>query len=142
MSLAGSFEARDAFVASSMEVGVQEGYRKLDILLTDDGSSHNLVPQMRTMGEVVVDFITSLDGYASAEGWPGWWGLESPEYLAGLDERPEATLLISGDSRPASTPLAVDRVGSSSATTLVRQPSGMRRGQGSCGREGCRGALR
>jgi dihydrofolate reductase len=39
--------------------------------------------------ELVVDFITSLDGYASAEGWPGWWGLEAPEYLAWLDERPD-----------------------------------------------------
>lgn len=41
------------------------------------------------MPELVVDFITSLDGYASAEGWPGWWGLEGPEYLAWLDERPD-----------------------------------------------------
>ena len=41
------------------------------------------------MAELVVDFITSLDGYASAEGWPGWWGLEGPEYLAWLDESPE-----------------------------------------------------
>lgn len=32
-SLVDSFEARDAFVASGMEVGVQEGFRKLDILL-------------------------------------------------------------------------------------------------------------
>ncbi|MDE3206587.1 MAG: SRPBCC family protein [Acidobacteriota bacterium] len=32
-SLAESFEARDAFVASGMEVGVQEGFRKLDTLL-------------------------------------------------------------------------------------------------------------
>lgn len=32
-SLVDSFEARDAFVASGMEVGVQEGYRKLDALL-------------------------------------------------------------------------------------------------------------
>src|SRR5215204_5254356 len=38
------------------------------------------------MTELMVDFITSLDGYASAEGWPGWWGLEGPEYLAWLDE--------------------------------------------------------
>ena len=35
------------------------------------------------MSELVVDFITSLDGYASAEGWPGWWGLEGPEYSLG-----------------------------------------------------------
>lgn len=32
-SLASSFEERDAFVASGMETGVQEGYRKLDALL-------------------------------------------------------------------------------------------------------------
>lgn len=38
------------------------------------------------MPELVVDFITSLDGYASAEGWPGWWGLEGPDYLAWLDQ--------------------------------------------------------
>jgi dihydrofolate reductase len=41
------------------------------------------------MPELLVDFITSLDGYAAAEGWPGWWGLEGPEYLAWLGEAPE-----------------------------------------------------
>jgi dihydrofolate reductase len=46
------------------------------------------------MPELVVDFITSLDGYASAEGWPGWWGLEGPEYLAWLGESPEADYLL------------------------------------------------
>lgn len=42
------------------------------------------------MPELLIDFITSLDGYASADGWPGWWGLEGPEYLAWLGEQPEA----------------------------------------------------
>ena len=46
------------------------------------------------MPELVVDFITSLDGYASAEGWPGWWGLEGPEYLAWLGENPERDYLV------------------------------------------------
>src|SRR5262245_1883162 len=41
------------------------------------------------MPELVIDFITSLDGYGAAEGWPGWWGLEGPEYLAWLGEQPE-----------------------------------------------------
>ena len=41
------------------------------------------------MAELLVDFITSLDGYASAVGWPGYWGLEGPEYLAWLDESPD-----------------------------------------------------
>jgi dihydrofolate reductase len=42
------------------------------------------------MPELLIDFITSLDGYASAEGWPGFWGLEGPEYLAWLDQSPES----------------------------------------------------
>ncbi len=46
------------------------------------------------MPELIVDFITSLDGYASAEGWPGWWGLQGPEYLAWLDEQPERDYTI------------------------------------------------
>ena len=50
------------------------------------------------MRELIVDFITSLDGYASAQGWPGWWGLEGPEYFGWLDERPEATLLMGANT--------------------------------------------
>jgi len=46
------------------------------------------------MPELLVDFITSLDGYGAAEGWPGWWGVEGPEYLAWLDEQPEANYTI------------------------------------------------
>jgi dihydrofolate reductase len=48
------------------------------------------------MSELIVDFITSLDGYASAEGWPGFWGVEAPEYLAWLEQRPDRgyTLLM------------------------------------------------
>ena len=41
------------------------------------------------MPELMVDLITSLDGYAAAQGWPGWWGLEGPEYLAWLEASPE-----------------------------------------------------
>ena len=46
------------------------------------------------MPELLVDFITSLDGYAAAEGWPGWWGLEGPEYLSWLGQSPEADYLV------------------------------------------------
>jgi len=42
------------------------------------------------MPELLVDFITSLDGYGAAEGWPGWWGLQGPEYLGWLGAQPEA----------------------------------------------------
>mgnify|MGYP001177952116 CR=1 FL=1 len=41
------------------------------------------------MAELLVDFITSLDGFGAAEGWPGFWGIEAPEYLAWLDQAPE-----------------------------------------------------
>jgi dihydrofolate reductase len=46
------------------------------------------------MPELLVDFITSLDGYGAAEGWPGWWGLEGPEYLGCLGESPEAEYIV------------------------------------------------
>ncbi|MET0788340.1 MAG: dihydrofolate reductase family protein [Cellulomonas sp.] len=46
------------------------------------------------MAELLVDFITSLDGYASAEGWPGWWGLEGPEYLSWLEASPEGSWTV------------------------------------------------
>ena len=46
------------------------------------------------MPELLVDFITSLDGYGAADGWPGWWGLEGPEYLAWLDEQPEGDYTV------------------------------------------------
>ena len=46
------------------------------------------------MQKLLVDFITSLDGYGAAEGWPGWWGLQGPEYLAWLGEQPERDYTI------------------------------------------------
>lgn len=46
------------------------------------------------MTELLVDFITSLDGYGAAEGWPGWWGLEGPEYLSWLGEQPEGAYTV------------------------------------------------
>jgi dihydrofolate reductase len=50
------------------------------------------------MAELLVDFITSLDGYASGDGWPGFWGLQGPEYLAWLDEQPEVTYLMGANT--------------------------------------------
>ena len=46
------------------------------------------------MGTLIVDFITSLDGFGAAEGWPGWWGMESDEYLGWLAQQPEHTILM------------------------------------------------
>lgn len=38
------------------------------------------------MARLTADFIMSLDGYGAAEGWPGFWGMEGPEYLAWLEK--------------------------------------------------------
>jgi dihydrofolate reductase len=46
------------------------------------------------MPELLVDFITSVDGYGAADGWPGYWGLEGPEYLAWLEDQPEADYTV------------------------------------------------
>jgi len=48
------------------------------------------------MPSLMVDFIISLDGYGAAEGWPGFWGMEGPEYLAfiGDDAGSEHTTLM------------------------------------------------
>jgi dihydrofolate reductase len=48
------------------------------------------------MSNLMVDFIMSLDGYGAAEGWPGYWGMEGPEYLAwiGDDEVEEHAALM------------------------------------------------
>jgi dihydrofolate reductase len=48
------------------------------------------------MPELLIDLITSLDGYAAADGWPGWWGLEGPEYLAWLGEQPADFTVLMG----------------------------------------------
>ncbi len=50
------------------------------------------------MQELLVDFIISLDGYGAAEGWPGWWGMEGPEYLKWLGEQPEYTILMGANT--------------------------------------------
>jgi hypothetical protein len=46
------------------------------------------------MPELLIDFITSLDGYGAADGWPGFWGLEGPEYLGWLGEQPEGDYMV------------------------------------------------
>jgi dihydrofolate reductase len=48
------------------------------------------------MPELMIDFITSLDGYGAADGWPGFWGLEGPEYLAWLGEEPDDYTVLMG----------------------------------------------
>ena len=62
------------------------------------------------MPELMIDFISSLDGYGAAEGWPGWWGLEGPEYLAWLGDQPEAgyTVLMGANTYRLMSGLVAD----------------------------------
>lgn len=48
------------------------------------------------MAELMMDYITSLDGFGAADGWPGLWGMGGPDYFAWLEEdaRSEHVLLM------------------------------------------------
>src|SRR5262245_14210436 len=62
------------------------------------------------MPELLIDFITSLDGYGAADGWPGWWGMQGPEYLGWLDESPERdhTILMGANTYRLMSGFAAD----------------------------------
>jgi dihydrofolate reductase len=62
------------------------------------------------MPELMIDFITSVDGYGAADGWPGLWGMEVPEYLAWVREQPEAdyTILMGANTYRLMLDLAAD----------------------------------
>ena len=48
------------------------------------------------MPELLVDFITSLDGYGAAEGWPGWWGLKGRSTSPGWPRTRSDHLVLMG----------------------------------------------
>lgn len=50
------------------------------------------------MAELMVDVITSLDGYGAADGWPGLWGMGGPEYVDFLAAQPGARLLMGANT--------------------------------------------
>ena len=69
------------------------------------------------MGTLMVEFITSLDGYSAAEGWPGLWGMESAEYFGWLGEQPEHTILMGATTYRLMSGMAEsDEVGSDELT--------------------------
>jgi dihydrofolate reductase len=39
------------------------------------------------LSTLTIDLISSLDGFAAAENWPGYWGKEGPEYMAWVEEQ-------------------------------------------------------
>jgi dihydrofolate reductase len=52
------------------------------------------------MADLMVDYITSLDGFGAAEGWPGLWGMGGPEYFAFLaeDAKEDYTVLMGANT--------------------------------------------
>jgi dihydrofolate reductase len=76
------------------------------------------------MPGLMVDFIISLDGYASADGWPGYWGLEGPEYLAWLDEQAadEHTVLMGARTYRLMSGFAAQMPDESSFSALSAMP--------------------
>ena len=63
------------------------------------------------MPSLMVDFIISLDGYAAADGWPGFWGLEGPEYLGWLEEQGEPASTAAERPVPGATHLDAPQAG-------------------------------
>jgi dihydrofolate reductase len=39
------------------------------------------------VGTLTIDLFSSLDGFAAADGWPGYYGKEGPELMAWLEEK-------------------------------------------------------
>lgn len=75
------------------------------------------------MPDLMIDYITSLDGYGAAEGWPGFWGMEGPEYLAWLGEPGEArhtTLMGANTYRTMSALVAEEEPGTEGLTTMPK----------------------
>jgi dihydrofolate reductase len=73
----------------------------------------------------MVDFIISLDGCGAAEGWPGYWGLEGPEYLAWIerDAENEHTALLGATTYRLMSGLAAempDEPGSAALTSMPK----------------------
>jgi dihydrofolate reductase len=52
------------------------------------------------VGTLTIDLFSSLDGFASADGWPGYWGKEGPELMAWLEEKlaEEHTLVMGANT--------------------------------------------
>jgi dihydrofolate reductase len=74
------------------------------------------------MQSLMVDFIISLDGYGAAEGWPGFWGMEGPEYLGWLDEQEEHTALMGATTYRLMSGFAAQTPDEAGMAELTAQP--------------------
>jgi len=93
----------------SPRLAARPKYRS-SVVLEPEAASRDPEDKDTTMPELLIDFITTLDGYGAADGWPGWWGLEGPEYLTWLGEQPEAhyTVLLGATTYRVMSGLAAE----------------------------------
>ena len=76
------------------------------------------------MSNLMVDFIMSLDAFGTSEGWPGYWGLEGPEYLAWMqeDEADEHTALMGATTYREMSGYAAEMPDDPSLAALTAMP--------------------
>jgi len=74
------------------------------------------------MQTLMVDFIISLDGYGAAEGWPGFWGMEGPEYLGWLQQQEEHTTLMGATTYRLMSGFAAQAPDDAGMAGLTAQP--------------------
>ena len=76
------------------------------------------------MSSLMVDFIISLDGYGAADGWPGYWGMEGPEYLAWIKEdgEQEHTVLLGATTYRLMSEFAAEMPDDPGLATLTAMP--------------------
>ena len=76
------------------------------------------------MSNLMVDFIMSLDAFGTSEGWPGYWGMEGPEYLAWMqeDEADEHTALMGATTYREMSGYAAEMPDDPSLAALTAMP--------------------
>ena len=74
------------------------------------------------MAELMVDYITSLDGFGSAEGWPGLWGMGGPEYFAMLEAEADSAYTVLLGTRTYRLFAEFARAGAEDMAALTARP--------------------
>ena len=74
------------------------------------------------MAELMLDYITSLDGFGSAEGWPGLWGMGGPEYFAMLEAEADSAYTVLLGTRTYRLFAEFARTGAEDMAALTARP--------------------
>ena len=63
------------------------------------------------MSTLTIDLFSSLDGFAAAENWPGYWGKEGPELMAWLEEKlaEDHVIVMGANTYRAMSPIVAEQ---------------------------------